>query len=99
MSIQPTAGAVPEITLAQRLRIAREFAGLEQTELSERAQISRATISASERGRSVPSRSVLTLWAFACGVDRDWLRTGHKNTPSPDGEGVEARPEGFEPPT
>ena len=41
----------------------------------------------------------MTVWAFACGVKYEWLRKGHKNAPSPDGDGADVRHEGFEPPT
>ena len=98
MTIDPGVAVVPVLTFAQRLRIAREHAGLEQTELAERAKIGRATISAAERGHRVPSSATLTLWAWACGVSRHWIETGE--APSPGGDGAPVvRPEGFEPPT
>lgn len=99
MTIDPGVAVVPVLTFAQRLRIAREHAGLEQTELAERAKISRATISAAERGHRAPSSATLTLWAWACGVSRHWLETGEAPSPDGDGASIEARPEGFEPPT
>ena len=99
MTIDPGIAAVPVLTFAQRLRIAREHAGLEQIELAEAAKISRATISAAERGHRVPSSATLTLWAWACGVSRHWLETGEAPSPGGDGASIEARPEGFEPPT
>lgn len=91
MSTQPVAGgAIPEIQLHHRLRIAREFAGLEQTVFAERTGISRATISAAENGHRAPQKSTVKLWALATGVSVEWLETGElKNeTPSPDGDGV-----------
>ncbi|MFD2675003.1 helix-turn-helix domain-containing protein [Gulosibacter bifidus] len=100
MTMQPmTGGAIPAITLRTRLRVAREFAELEQGELAERAGISRATISNAERGLAKPNRATLAMWAFACGVDADWLRTGEtNNAPSPGGDGADAaRPKGLEP--
>lgn len=66
---------MPEWTLADRLRKARESAGLEQTELAELAGISRATISAAENGAR-PARATLRLWALATGVPVTWLETG-----------------------
>ena len=99
MTIDPGVAVVPVLTFAQRLRVAREHAGLEQTELAERAKIGRATISAAERGHRVPSSATLTLWAWACGVSRHWLETGEAPSPGGDGASIEARPEGFEPPT
>ena len=100
MTISPNAGAIPPMnTLPNRLRVARDYAGLSQTELSQRAELSRTTISAAEAGLKTPARATITVWAFACGVDVEWLRTGHEKTPSPDGDGVAVRHEGFEPPT
>lgn len=71
------AGSIPEIQLHHRLRIAREFAGLEQREFADRTGISRATISAAENGHRQPIRSTVMLWAMATGVNAEWLETGH----------------------
>ena len=48
-----------------------------------------------------PKKLVVNAWAVICDVDVDWLRTGHENTPQPNGPegGSVVRPEGFEPPT
>ena len=94
------AGAVPDLnTLPIRLRVSRDYAGLTQTELADRMGVSRQTIANAETGARQPRKVVVTSWAFACGVDAEWLRTGETRNPSPDGEGLEARHEGFEPPT
>ena len=99
MSINP-AGAIPEMnTLPNRLRVSREFAGLSQIDLAARAGLAKATVSRAESGTREPSRSTVTVWAFACGVDVEWLRTGHEKTPPPSGDGANVRHEGFEPPT
>lgn len=99
MTINP-AGAIPELnTLPNRLRVSREHAELSQTELAAAAGLSRTTVSAAENGQKSPSRATVTVWAFACGVDVEWLRSGHKKTPPPAGDGVSVRHEGFEPPT
>lgn len=67
------AGDRPAWRLSDRIRRAREHAGLEQRELAERAGISPATVSAAETGRAVPHRSTLRLIAAATGVAFDWL--------------------------
>jgi transcriptional regulator with XRE-family HTH domain len=67
------AGDRPEWRLSDRIRRAREHAGLEQRELAERAGISPATVSAAETGRATPHRSTLRLIAAATGVAFDWL--------------------------
>lgn len=66
-------GARPEWRVSDRIRRAREYAGLEQRELAERAGISQATISSAETGRARPHRSTLVLIAAATGVSFDWL--------------------------
>jgi len=71
----PEAGRVPEWTVADRLRKAREAAGMEQTQLAQVAGISRATISAAENG-SRPARATMRLWALATGVPLVWIETG-----------------------
>lgn len=69
-------GAVPNFELKHRLRLAREFAGLDQAQMYERTGLSRATISAAETGRSEPHPSTIHLWALATGVSYRWLTTG-----------------------
>ena len=75
-TITRTTSLVPQWTLADRLRKAREEAGLEQLELAEISGISRAAISNAERGSTTPHRSTLMLWAMATGVSLEWIQTG-----------------------
>jgi transcriptional regulator with XRE-family HTH domain len=67
------AGDRPKWRLSDRIRRAREHAGLEQRELAERAGLSPATVSAAETGRAAPHQSTLRLIAAATGVSFDWL--------------------------
>ena len=76
-------GAVPPIEMRHRLRIAREWAGLDQGGLADRMGVSRSTVSNAERTRVSPQRSTINLWAMACGVQAQWLRTGEA-PPGPD---------------
>lgn len=85
-------GQVPPIQVHHRLRIAREWAGLEQGELADRIGISRQSVGSAERGRSHPRRITLNAWALACGVPVSWLTTGQ--TPSGGDGGDSMRPEG-----
>lgn len=83
-------GFIPEWRLQDRLERARKEAGLDQTELALRMDVSRNTVNRAESGIAVPRRIVLNAWALATGVDRKWLETGVVNaeSPSPDGEGL-----------
>lgn len=84
--------------MGDRLRKAREIAGLDQGVLAERMGVSRATVTNAERGNHAVRKIVLNAWSMATGVPAYWLETGE--TPpglGPDGEGV--RHQGLEPRT
>lgn len=94
-SARETQGVEPPIELRQRLRIAREYAGLDQEQLAQRMEVARSTVSNAETGKVTPRRMVVSAWALACGVSRDWLdpepRSPHDDNddPSPsDGLGI-----------
>ncbi len=72
---ETTAPTVPTWSLGDRLRKAREFAGMEQDELARRIGISRGTVSNYELGRGVrpPKVVVLRAWAHECRVPYGWL--------------------------
>jgi transcriptional regulator with XRE-family HTH domain len=73
MSTPTIAGVVPEWTLADRLRKARETCGLNQTELGELTGISRRAISRYESSEATPRRPHVIAWAMATGVSLAWL--------------------------
>lgn len=66
-------GTVPIWTTPDRLRKAREVAGLSQTELGEATGMSRRSVAGYEGGEREPRRHHLIAWALATGVDLDWL--------------------------
>jgi transcriptional regulator with XRE-family HTH domain len=68
-----TTGRIPDWTVADRLRKARESAGYEQAALARELGVAKNTISNYERGAVTPRRSVVMAWAMATGVDLDWL--------------------------
>lgn len=78
-------GKVPPIEVRHRLRIAREFAGLEQDQLAESIGISRNSVGNAEKGRVKPRPITINAWALACGVPRSWILTGEEPTDRPDG--------------
>lgn len=74
-------GTVPPIEVRHRLRIAREYAGLEQDELAALIGVSRNTVGNAEKGRVTPRQITINAWALACGVPRTWIRTGNQGPP------------------
>lgn len=61
--------------LKDRLKKARKYSGLSQTELAERAGITQASVSEIERGLTRTSSHLIRL-AQICGVDPIWLSDG-----------------------
>ena len=80
---QQLVGSIPEWSLADRMRKAREITGLDQSAFGEELGVSRATVSNAERGRTSPSRLLMRAWALRSGVPLQWLETG--KDPRPDG--------------
>lgn len=66
---------VPEWTLSDRLRKAREESGLTQAELAEQMGVTVATVSRAERGAGVSHRT-LRQWAWITDVSLDWINAG-----------------------
>lgn len=73
----------PEWTLTDRLRKAREVAGLDQAELAELIGVGRTSISNYEKAVSTPKRPVILSWALATGVPVEWLASGITPEPGP----------------
>ena len=83
---QQVAGTIPEWTIGDRMRKARELTGLDQAHFAEELGVSRAAVSAIEVGRNRPRRITLRAWALATGVPFTWLETGQAPAgPGPDG--------------
>lgn len=81
MSTQ-TVGRIPEWTLGDRLRKAREDAGLSQVELALSIGVSRGTIGNAELDDRRPLPITLRAWADATGVPLEWLLTGTASPPN-----------------
>lgn len=68
---------IPTWTVADRIRKAREVAGLDQVELAERLYVARSTVSTWENSSTtVPHRLKIERIAQVCGVSASWLLTG-----------------------
>ena len=93
------AGTVPNWTLSDRVRKAREHSGLKQVELADRVGMARTSLARIEQGKTEPRRTTLIAIAFATGVDLDWLQNGETPTGDNPGGGEEVRHQGLEPRT
>ncbi|TNC19080.1 helix-turn-helix domain-containing protein [Amycolatopsis alkalitolerans] len=89
-----TVGAVPQWTLADRLRKAREHAELHQRELATRLGLSRTSISSYESASVTPKRPVLLAWSMATGVSFDWLAGETEPEPTADLTAISGEPTG-----
>jgi transcriptional regulator with XRE-family HTH domain len=93
MTILSAQRNVPPVTLAHRLRIAREWRDLEQVDIARELGVSRATVSNYERGVTSPGKLVVNAWAVVTDVDVEWLKNDDFGGSSPVG------PAGIEPTT
>lgn len=69
--------------VGNRIRLARQSAGLSIKELARRAHISPSHLSDVERGVKYPSLPVAATLARLLGRSLDWLVTGYDGTPGP----------------
>jgi transcriptional regulator with XRE-family HTH domain len=90
MTQAPLPGTVPEWTMADRLRKARDHAGVKQVDFADQVGISRRSLTNYELGHSTPSKPVLLAWAMRTGVSMEWLITG-KTGDGPNGGGKRPR--------
>lgn len=66
------APSVPEWSQGDRLRKARDSAGLDQDDLAMELGVSRQAISKWENGAPI-KRAYVKVWAVRCGVPFEWL--------------------------
>lgn len=72
---------IPTWTIGDRMRKAREAAGLKPSEMAERlGGIHRNNITRWEHSRREPTVATLRKWAEVTGVDLGWLVTGSAPT-------------------
>lgn len=82
-----TVFTIPPWSVPDRLRKAREHAGLEQGELAESIDVSRTTVSNYERGHVNPRKIVVRQWALRTGVPFEWLMYGTEDPRPVDPDG------------
>lgn len=88
MTQAPLPGSIPEWSIGDRLRKAREDAGFRknQAEFAQQIGISRRSLTNYELAHTPPPRPVLLAWAFRTGISMEWLITGQGS--GPDGDGL-----------
>lgn len=69
----------PVWTLGDRLRKARDFAGITSTDMAGRLGVSRNTITNYENDHTSPSVLAVRAYATETGVDIDWLTDGARS--------------------
>ena len=67
---------IPHFELKHRVKLAREYAGFQQSDLAKATGLARSTIAYIEAGEGRPRKASIALIAFATGVERHWLETG-----------------------
>ncbi len=79
---------IPEFDITDRLRKAREIAGLTQQQLATEMGVAKTTVSNYEAGATTNHRTiVLNAWSAATGVPVAWLRWGVTVPDDPSGLG------------
>jgi transcriptional regulator with XRE-family HTH domain len=73
MTVETSQGVIPQWTVPDKIRKAREHAGLSQQELADRLSVTRTSVVNWERGHTRPLRLILRLLAAETGVDEQWL--------------------------
>ena len=95
-------GLIPEWTLADRLRKARQAIGLGQREFAAKLEVTAGAYQQWEASMSRPRNVVATAKRIEMltGVSATWILGLEMTVPQPGAPaGAAARPEGFEPPT
>ena|SRR5665647_1187241 len=90
MSQQPAVGVIPEFTVGDRLRKAREHIGMDQIPFADELGVSRGTVSNYESGATTHLKPIVVrAWALRTGVPAEWLLTGTTNPRPGDPDGGE----------
>jgi DNA-binding XRE family transcriptional regulator len=76
MSTNPAFGVVPEFTVGDRLRKARQLTELTTRQFAEEIGVSQKTITDAEGDRRATRKIVMRAYAMRTGVSLEWLETG-----------------------
>ena len=86
MNVAPSASHIPEWTVGERLRKAREDSGLSQEDLGREISVSKRQIVYYENDSKTPKHGEFLLWQMITRVPAEWLKTGaeQSNNTDPD---------------
>ena len=88
MTTEAEFGRVPTWTLRDRLRKAREDAGLTQQQVADKLGTHRRSVVSWESGAIIPKRATVLAWAMTTGVPTWWLEGAESpRQGGPDGGG------------
>lgn len=76
---------IPEFTFGDRLRKAREHAGVTTEEMAAAVDVSTRTVGNYENDRTPVRGPVVKVWAMRTGVPVEWLLTGRSDETPDDG--------------
>ncbi len=86
MSIESSAGHVPQWDMADRMRKSLREAGVNVQDMADYLDVNRNTISNWINGHNSPPTAAMRLWAMRCGVPYEWLKDGIESSePGPGG--------------
>lgn len=83
MSTQTIGSVVPEWTIGDRLRKARQETGLDAQAFATNIGIARNTLRKYEAGDRLPPRPVLISWCVFSQVSMKWIETGRPDDDGP----------------
>lgn len=81
MSTDQGTQVIPQWTLGDRLRKARQETGLTVREFADEIGVSAKTITDAEGDRRTSRKILLNAYAMRTGVPREWLETGQVTSP------------------
>ena len=76
MNAASSASHIPEWTVGERLRKAREDSGLSQEDLGREISVSKRQIVYYENNSKTPKHGEFLLWQMITRVPAEWLKTG-----------------------
>lgn len=83
MTMQTAVGVIPQWTLGDRLKKARQQTGLTTREFAVQIGVSQKTVTDAENDKHDVRRITILMWSAKTGVPLEWLESGETSTPQP----------------